>query len=127
MRWFDRLFHRRGVSFAGDFRTVAGLLGAGPTASGMAVTPERALTVPAVYACTGVLSQDVAKTPIKLRRRLGEDTFTDATEHELYEVLHALPNAETSAYSFKQAMMMDLLTYEHAYAEVVRVSGVKAD
>ena len=35
-------------------------IGSGPTAAGVCVTPELALTVPAVYACCSVLAQDVA-------------------------------------------------------------------
>jgi HK97 family phage portal protein len=98
-------------------------MGAGPTAAGVEVTPERAIGAPAVYACVSVLAQDVARTPIKLRRRVSGDTFEDARDHGLFEILHALPNAETTAYSFKQQMMRDLLTYERAYAEIVRVDG----
>jgi HK97 family phage portal protein len=123
MRWpFSRLFERRGVTLRG-YSSVADLLGAWPTAAGMTVTPERALTVPSVYACIAVLAQDVGKSPIKLRRRVAEDTFVDAIEHDLWEILHDLANPETTAYAFKHQMMMDLLQYERAYAEVVRVDG----
>ncbi len=54
---------------------------------------------------------------------MGPDTFEDATDHPLWEIVHDLANAETTAFSFKQQMMLDLLTYERAYAEIVRVEG----
>ncbi|ODS53214.1 MAG: phage portal protein [Acidobacteria bacterium SCN 69-37] len=98
-------------------------LGSGPTAAGITVTPEKALSVPAVYACCSVLAQDVAKTPLRLRRKVAADTFTDATDHPLYEIVHDLANPETTAFSFKHQLMMDLLTHERAYAEIVRVEG----
>jgi HK97 family phage portal protein len=124
MRWpLSRFLERRGVVLKGGFNTLSELLGAAPSAAGITVTPERALTVPAVFACLSVLSQDVGKTPIKVRRKVADDTFVDAVDHTLWEVLHSLPNAETSAYSFKLQMMFDLLTYERAYAEIVRVNG----
>src|SRR5205085_258515 len=113
MRWpLSRFFERRSVALSGGYSRPADLFGAAPTSSGTVVTPERALTVPAVFACVGVLSQDIAKTPIKLRRKIAEDTFVDASDHPLWEVLHALTNPETTAYSFKLQMMFDLLLHE---------------
>ena len=98
-------------------------IGSGPTSAGITVTPDIAASVPAVFACLSVLSQDVAKTPIKFRRRIAADTYEDATDHGLWELLHALPNPETSAYQFKLGMMLHLLQHERAYAEIVRVNG----
>lgn len=93
------------------------------TAAGITVTPQTALQAPAVFAAIDTIARDVAKAPIKLRRRIGPDTFEDAIEHDLYELLSALPNAETTAYQFKHQLVFDLLTHERAYAEVVRVDG----
>ena len=121
MRWFDRLFHRRGVALKG-FHSFSDLIGA-ETSAGIAVTPEKALTVPAVFSCIQVLSQDVAKAPIRLRQKVGADSYIDATDHDLYELLHDLPNPETSAFTFKQMLMHDLLTSERAFAQIVRVNG----
>lgn len=98
-------------------------LGAGPTSAGITVTPDAALQVPAVYSCVSILSQDVAKTALKLRQRIGPDTYIDATDHALYEILGTLPNPETTAYDFRREMMVHLLRYEHAFAEIVRVDG----
>lgn len=120
MRWFG--YERRGIRTPG-FNSIADLLGVEATAAGVAVTPRRAIGVPAVYASLSVLAGDLAKTPAKLRRRVAADTFTDAIEHGLWEILHDLPNAETSAYSFKHEMMIDLLSHEKAYAEIIRADG----
>jgi HK97 family phage portal protein len=95
----------------------------GPTASSITVTPERALGVPAVFACVEVLAQDVAKTAIKLRRKTATDTYEDAIDHPLFEILNSLPNPEQTAYQVKAAMMRDLLTHGRAYAEIVRDAG----
>lgn len=103
-----------------DFST---LFGEATTASTMTVTPVTALTAPAVFACVQVLSQDVARTPVKLRRKVAEDTYVDAVEHDLYEILHALPNPEATAFQFKAEMMRSLLAYGRAYAQIVRVDG----
>jgi HK97 family phage portal protein len=125
VRLFDEpiRFERRSGVTAKGFNSVADLIGIEATAAGIAVTPRKALGVPAVYASLAVIAQDIAKTPIKLRRRVAADTFTDAIEHNLWEVLHDLTNAETSAYSFKHQMMIDLLAHEKAFAEIIRVDG----
>ena len=103
-----------------DFTT---LFGEVATASTMTVTPTTALTVPAVFSCVQVLTQDVARTPVKLRRKVAEDTYVDAVEHDLYEILHALPNPEQTAFQFKSEMMRNLLAYGRAYAQIVRAEG----
>ena len=63
------------------------------------------------------------RTQIKLRQKVAADTFVDAVDHDLYEILASLPNPETTAYSFKLQMMFDLLLHSAAFAEVVRVDG----
>ena len=89
-------------------------------ASGVSVTPETALQVPDVYACVSVLAQDVGRCPLKLRARQDDDEWADATGHHLWEVLHDLPNPETTASEFRAQMMRSLFSNEAAYAEIVR-------
>jgi len=125
MKWWTRFIERRAQTWALSRlqRWSEMGIGGGPTVAGVDVTPEKALSVPSVFACVSVISQDVAKTPIKLRQRVAEDTFEDALSHPLYELLNSLPNPETTAFSFKQTMMLDLLAHQRAYAEIVRVDG----
>ena len=120
-RWREQRAQRWKLSQLSSWSDMG--IGSGPTVAGIDVTPERALSVPAVFGCVSVLAQDVAKTPIKLRRREAGETFVDATDHGLWEILHSLPNAEQTAYDFKRQMMVDLLAHERAYAEIVRVDG----
>jgi HK97 family phage portal protein len=84
---------------------------------------RRALQVPAVFSCIQVLAQDLARTPIRLRRKVAEDTFVDAVEHDLFEIVSSLPNPEMTAYQVKHRLMWDLLTHGHAYAQIVREGG----
>ncbi len=122
MTWWSKLFEPRTQSWPlSGLHTWADMgIGPGPTDAGIVVTSAVAMNVPAVYSCVQVLSQDIARTPIKLRRKTGADAYVDAVDHDLYELLGSLPNAETTAYAFKLQMMMDLLEHEHAYAEIVR-------
>jgi HK97 family phage portal protein len=121
MGFLTRWLERRYVTLPSGFDTSD--FGVGPTASSICVTPEKALEVPAVFACLQVLCQDIGRTPIKFRRRIADDAFVDATEHDLWELLHSLPNAETTAFQFKHQMQWNLLLHGRAYAEIVRVEG----
>jgi HK97 family phage portal protein len=58
-----------------------------------------------------------------LRQKIADDTFIDAIDHPLFEILHALPNPEQTAFQVKSALMWSLLTYGKAFAEIVRVDG----
>lgn len=90
------------------------------TAAGVTLTDEKAASVPEVYACLQVLSQDVGRCPVKLRRREADGSYTDATDHTMWEILADLTNPETTAFQFRSQMQRDLLQFEHAYAEIVR-------
>jgi HK97 family phage portal protein len=126
MTWWQRFFERRAVptwntsQSAADFTA---LFDTATTAAGVTVTPENSLSVPAVFSCCQVLSQDIARTPIRLRQQVAEDTYVDAVNHPLYEILYALPNPEQTAFQVKSALMWSLLTYGKAYAEIVRQDG----
>jgi HK97 family phage portal protein len=117
-RWWERR-----SSLATPPPELLQLFSSGPTESGAVVTPQSALSVPAVFSCCQVLSQDVARTPIRLRQQTGPNTFEDALDHPLYEILHDLANPELTAYGFKSAMQWQLLGFGKAFAEIVRQDG----
>jgi HK97 family phage portal protein len=119
MAWWSHFLERRGWKLS-ELQSWSDMGLTAPTAAGVPVSPETALHVPAVFACCQVLSQDVARTPLKLRRQTAPETFVDATEHPLYEILSALSNPEQTAYQVKHALQWQLLTHGRAYAEIVR-------
>lgn len=90
------------------------------TDAGVHVSDDKAASVPAVFASIQVLAQDLAKTPTKMRKRIDSNTFEDVQDHPLWELLHDLPNPETTAYEFKYRMMVRLLKHSCAYAEIQR-------
>jgi HK97 family phage portal protein len=116
-RWWE------GRALALPSPVVRALIAEGPTESGATISPETALTVPAVFACIQVLSQDLARTPIRLRQKTGPDTFIDAVDHPLFEILSVLSNPEQTAYMVKHFLQWQLLLYGRAFAEIVRVDG----
>jgi HK97 family phage portal protein len=116
-RWWERR------SLATPPPELLSLFNSGSTESGQTVNAQTALNVPAVFACCQVLSQDIARTPIRFRQQTATDTFEDAPTHPLAEILGSLPNPETTSYQFQFALMWQLLLYGRAYAEIVRVDG----
>jgi HK97 family phage portal protein len=122
MAWWSRFVERRAWTLR-ELQSWSDMGLTAPTSSGATVTPETAVSVPAVFSCCQVLSQDVARTPIRFREQVGEDSYVDASDHPLYEILHDLANPETTSYQFKAVMEWNLLLYGRAYAEIVRVDG----
>jgi HK97 family phage portal protein len=121
MAWWSQFFERRAHVWPSP--PLLDFIAAGPTVAGMSVDALTATKVPAVFSCCQVLAQDLARTPIRLRQQVDEDTYEDATDHPLWEILHDLANPELTAYQFKSAMQWALLVYGRAYAEVVREAG----
>ena len=105
MTFWRRLFERR--SLAVPTPDLLELFNSGPTAAGVTVSPQQALTAPVVAACVKVLSEDIGKTPLRYRRRIGPDAFEDDETHDLWEIVHSLPNPETDAFTFKRLMTRD--------------------
>ena len=87
------------------------------TAAGVSVTPDNALASSTVYACVQILAGSVAQMPLKLYQRMDRGKEC-ADQHPLYFLLHDRPNPEMSAFVFKEALMLHLLTWGNAYAEI---------
>lgn len=115
MRFLRKLFERRSTNNApgGDsfWETFAALRGS-------AVTPARAESISAVYACTSAISETIASLPLILYRRAAGDDRERAKDHPLYAVLHDAPNELQTALEFREQMQAAVLLRGNAYAEV---------
>jgi HK97 family phage portal protein len=90
------------------------------TSTGLSVTPENALRCPAVRGAVAVLAESVAQLPLMLYRRGDDGSKERAVDHPLYEILHDQVNDWTSAFEWRQAMMVDLLLHGNAFSFVNR-------
>lgn len=88
------------------------------SATGLNVTPDRALQASAVYACVRVLAETIASLPLHVYKRLARGK-EKATDHYLYPILHDAPNAEMTSFEFRETMMGHLCLRGNAYAEKV--------
>ena len=67
------------------------------------VTPDTAMAIPAVYACTVCISEDIAKVPLQIYRSI-TDGKELADQHPLYDLLHDQPNKIQTALEFREMM-----------------------
>lgn len=90
------------------------------TSSGVAVNPDTAMRVAAVYGCVRIIAGAVATMPLQLKRRVDEKTRKDASDHPLWPVLHRTPNAWMTPSGFRRMMQAHILLRGNAYALIVR-------
>lgn len=88
------------------------------SATGVNVTPDRALQASAVYACVRVLAETIASLPLHVYKRLDRGK-EKAVDHYLYSILHDAPNPEMTSFEFRETMMGHLCLRGNAYAEKV--------
>jgi len=91
----------------------------GRTVSGVSITDRNAIQQIAVYACIRVLSEAVAQLPLHVYERT-ENGRERAVNHVLYSLLHDQPNREMTSFAFRETMMLHLLVYGNAYAQIIR-------
>lgn len=118
-RRFDS-YGPEGISQNPSQPLLSAITGGRRSAAGQSVTEAIAHGLPTVFACDLVIKQDIAKTPIKLKRRLKDGTREDDQNHPVYIALHDMPNRAMTPYEFKEAMQHSLNLWGNAYAEIIR-------
>lgn len=91
-----------------------------PATSGVAVTPESAMTLTAAFACMNVLATDTASIPREVYRRLPNDGRESAPEDPRYDLVHTSPDGEISAFAFTRSLMGHALGRGNGYSEIQR-------
>lgn len=94
-----------------------------PSASGIPVSRDTAMTWAIVWACVQIKSQDMAKIPLPLYKRLGkngEDGREEAIGHPVWALLREQPNKYMTPYVFRQTMQGNKDTQGNAYAVIER-------
>ncbi len=90
------------------------------TTSGELVSPARALALSTYYACVRNIAEDIGKLPFKVYRRISGGGKEEATDHQLYRLLHDMPNPETTSQTFRETMNGWAESWGNAYAEIQR-------
>lgn len=87
--------------------------------AGVAVTPDTAVTVPAVWACLRYLSQTVGSLPWSVMRET-EKGGVAARNHPVDWLLRKRPSPEWSTFQFRETLLHWALRWGNGYAEIER-------
>lgn len=79
------------------------------------LTKSNATSFNTIYSCVNVLSDDIAKLPWKTYKKT-KGVIDRKTDHPLDYLLTRRPNEYQTPFSFKKALMVDVLTRGNAYA-----------
>ena len=90
----------------------------GRSISGKNVNEMTALQISAVFACIKILAESVACLPLHVYQTDEKGNKTLAKDHRVYYLLHDSPNPEMTAYSFKETLMLHLLTSGNSYSRI---------
>ena len=101
--------------------TTWGTWGGSQTHSGEIVTPNSALQNETVWACVGLIAETIATLPLTLYKRA--PFKTPAPQHPLYNVLRNSPSADMATHTLIECLMLSLLLWGNAFAEIVRVGS----
>ncbi|WP_296085386.1 phage portal protein [uncultured Agrobacterium sp.] len=97
------------------------IFGSITTASGVVVTGNSAMHVPAVIQAVRLISENVGSVPCKLYREAGGSKEA-AKDHPAHKITHICANEWTSAGQLRIDLTIDALLHGGGYAQVVRAS-----
>lgn len=121
MGFFGKLLERR--SDESSLRKPAAWMldwaGGAPSSSGVRVSLDTARTLSVVWACLRVLSDDIAKLPLKVFRENG-DKKELVPAHPVNRLLNRKPNDRSIAVTVRQAIQLHAMTSGGGFAEIQR-------
>lgn len=91
-----------------------------PVMSGIAVTPETALTFAAYFAGINRLATDIASMPLEVKRRNATGGRVTQPRDPRHTLVYTEPNSDTTAIRFRTAQMSHVISWGNSYAEIER-------
>lgn len=117
---FLSFFNRKAIQTATTSDEVRDMirdvLGGGESSSGIAVTPDRAMQVSAVYACVRVLAESMGQLPVGVFQKGRDGSKTSLYDSDLYEKLHWQPNDFQTSQEFREMMTAHVALRGNGYA-----------
>lgn len=90
------------------------------TSTGLRVSVSDAMSVPSVAACVNILSEDLAKVPLKLYERKARGGRTLATDHPLYTLLHDNPSPWMTSFNWRRVDFGAAISRGNAITRIYR-------
>ncbi|MBB4184905.1 HK97 family phage portal protein [Sinorhizobium terangae] len=94
------------------------LFGVRPTYSGVSISGQSALYVPAVLQAVRLISETIGSLPCKLYRE-AKDGKEAAKDHSAYRIVHKRANEWTGAGELRMALTVDALKHGNGFARVI--------
>lgn len=104
-----------GVFFGGGYSTDAGT----------AVSEYNAPTIPAVYACVGLISDAIAQLPIHVYSIDENGDRKRERNHPIERLLNSAPNPRMTAFAYRKTLLNHVLLWGNGYSEVQRKGSGK--
>lgn len=98
-------------------------LGAEPSASGVVINENTALTISAYWACVKVIGEDLAKMPIEIIRTRPDGTREVVRNDKRLAILNREASPGIPAFNIREAVARHALTWGNGYAELERTKG----
>ena len=112
--------HIRTITNSHDLAIAIG--GSAETDSGIAVGPDTAMRIAAVFACVRIIANAVAMCPLILYERQGEREV-EAAGHPVHYLLKHRPNDWQTPFEWKQLVAFHLLLRGNSYWFIGRLGG----
>lgn len=94
----------------------AAIRGYNVAANGVAVTPDTALRVGAVFGCMRVLCGPPATLPFQVKRRVDDRTRANASDTRIWSILNRKPNSWQKPAVFKRMLTAHVILRGNGYA-----------
>ena len=85
---------------------------------GVVVTEESALEYGPVFQAVSLISGDLAKLPLEVRRRTGPNASEAAPNHPWYRFVRDFPNSDVGAFKFWRRLWVQALLWNRAFVEI---------
>lgn len=105
-----------GLSLGAD--STAEMFGGTPTAAGVEMDEDRALSISAVFCAVEIISNAIGGLPLFVFARGPDGSKRPDRDHPAYRLLHTAPNPETTPKRFKKQMTAWMLLWGNSYAEI---------
>lgn len=95
-------------------------IGGGVADSGATVNVSTSLGLPAVWSAISMIAGHLAGLEISIKRRTGQNGFTEVQSHPAYRLLNRLPNDFQTPYTFRQTFFAHALLQGNGRAYIRR-------
>jgi HK97 family phage portal protein len=93
------------------------------TSSGIAVSPEKSMTLPTYFACVRNIAEDISKLPLKVYAERPDEGKDVRKDHPLYRLLHDQPNPEMASQTFRETLTAWALGWGNGIAVIERAGS----